>query len=197
MLRPASIRKLGKRKKGNFRHHDHRKTSENRHHRANNECELPAKARPDFSSSFMRGESAKLLYPKAIAVTVEGLPRAYSFEVFLPMRLLVQCPECQRQYDATQRQIGSRFRCHCGAVVTVQQPKGHEARVVRCSSCGAARGDDNADRYAYCHSSFTLHERDLNTVCPHCLGSSAIGPASAITAARGSCPNSMPAARLI
>jgi Zn-finger nucleic acid-binding protein len=85
------------------------------------------------------------------------------------MRLLVQCPECQRQYDATQRQIGSRFRCHCGAVVTVQQPKGHEARVVRCSSCGAARGDDHADRCAYCHSSFTLHERDLNTVCPHCL----------------------------
>jgi Zn-finger nucleic acid-binding protein len=85
------------------------------------------------------------------------------------MRLLVQCPECKRQYDATKRAVGSRFRCHCGEVVTVQRPKGHEARVVRCSSCGAARGDEDATRCPYCHSSFTLHERDLNTVCPHCL----------------------------
>jgi Zn-finger nucleic acid-binding protein len=83
------------------------------------------------------------------------------------MRLLVECPECHRQYDATRRQIGSRFRCHCGEVVTVRQPRGHEARVVRCSSCGAARGDD--DCCPYCQSSFTLHERDVNTVCPHCL----------------------------
>jgi hypothetical protein len=85
------------------------------------------------------------------------------------MRLLVQCPDCQRQYDATQRAVGSRFRCLCGEVVTVQRPKGHEARVVRCSSCGAARGDADVSRCQYCHSSFTLHERDLNTVCPHCL----------------------------
>lgn len=85
------------------------------------------------------------------------------------MRLLVQCPDCTRQYDATKRAVGSRFRCHCGEVVTVKQPKGHEARAVRCSSCGAARGDDDVTRCAYCHSSFTLHERDLNTVCPHCL----------------------------
>lgn len=85
------------------------------------------------------------------------------------MRLLVECPECCRQYDATQRAVGSRFRCHCGNVVTVRQPRGHEASVVRCSSCGAARGGNETNRCAYCHSSFTLHERDLNTVCPHCL----------------------------
>src|SRR5262245_2179213 len=85
------------------------------------------------------------------------------------MRLLVQCPECTRQYDATKRAVGSRFRCHCGEVVTVHQPKGHEASVVRCSSCGASRGDNDTSRCAYCQSSFTLHERDLNTVCPHCL----------------------------
>ena len=84
------------------------------------------------------------------------------------MRLLVACPECQRQYDAGWRRIGSRFRCHCGHVVVVQQPNGHDARVTRCSACGAAR-PENSTHCPYCDAEFTLHERDLNTVCPHCL----------------------------
>ncbi len=84
------------------------------------------------------------------------------------MRLLVECPECKRQYDASRRPIGSRFRCACGHVVAVQQPQGHDAEVVRCSSCGAPRAD-NSDRCAYCGAAFTLHELDLNTVCPHCF----------------------------
>jgi len=40
--------------------------------------------------------------------------------------------------------------------------------MVRCSSCGAARLEGTT-RCPYCESEFTLHERDLNTVCPHCL----------------------------
>ena len=84
------------------------------------------------------------------------------------MRLLVECPECSRQYDVSRRKIGSRLRCHCGEIVTVRQPEGFEAAVVRCSSCGAAR-PEQASQCPYCQSDFTLHERDLNTVCPHCL----------------------------
>ncbi|HSQ58664.1 MAG TPA: zf-TFIIB domain-containing protein, partial [Gemmata sp.] len=84
------------------------------------------------------------------------------------MRLLVECSECHRQYDASRREIGSKFRCHCGKLLAVRQPQGHDARVVRCSSCGAPRSDD-ATQCPFCHSEFTLHERDLNTVCPHCL----------------------------
>ena len=84
------------------------------------------------------------------------------------MRLLVACPQCKRQFDATGRSIGSRFRCHCGAAVTVRKPRGHNAAVVRCSSCGGPREDRN-DACRYCGSDFTLHERDLETVCPGCL----------------------------
>jgi Zn-finger nucleic acid-binding protein len=40
--------------------------------------------------------------------------------------------------------------------------------VVRCSACGAAR-PEGADECPYCGAAFTLHERDLDTVCPHCL----------------------------
>jgi Zn-finger nucleic acid-binding protein len=40
--------------------------------------------------------------------------------------------------------------------------------VVHCSSCGAAR-TEGSDVCPYCQAEFTLHERDLNTVCPNCL----------------------------
>ena len=84
------------------------------------------------------------------------------------MRLLVACSQCQRQYDATGKPVGSRFRCHCNAVVTVKPPKGHDAAVVLCSSCGAPREEGSAS-CGFCEADFTLHERDLDTVCPQCL----------------------------
>jgi Zn-finger nucleic acid-binding protein len=40
--------------------------------------------------------------------------------------------------------------------------------VVRCSSCGASR-DEGSLACRYCGSDFTLHERDLQTICPSCL----------------------------
>lgn len=84
------------------------------------------------------------------------------------MRLIVACDKCQRQYDASTRKPGSRFRCHCGAVVTVKQPKGRDAAVVRCSSCGAPR-EEGSTNCRFCGADFTLHERDLHSVCPKCL----------------------------
>lgn len=84
------------------------------------------------------------------------------------MRLLVACPACRRQYRAREDKIGTRFRCQCGQVVSVKQPRGHDSRVVRCSSCGAARSGPSRS-CEHCGSDFTLYERDLFTVCPHCL----------------------------
>ncbi len=84
------------------------------------------------------------------------------------MRVLVACPHCLRRYETSERKIGAKFRCHCGAVLKVRKPQGHEAAVVRCSSCGGAR--QGSDRNCgFCGADFTLHERDLNTVCPNCL----------------------------
>ncbi len=84
------------------------------------------------------------------------------------MRLLVACPQCKRQFDVGSRPVGSRFRCYCGATVTVQQPQGHDAAVVRCSSCGAPRAE-GATACKYCGADFTIHEQDLDTVCPQCF----------------------------
>lgn len=84
------------------------------------------------------------------------------------MRLIVACPACKRQYDASGKQPGDRFRCRCGETVAVHEPQGHEALVVRCSSCGATR-EENAPRCAHCGADFTVHEQDLHTVCPNCM----------------------------
>lgn len=84
------------------------------------------------------------------------------------MRLIVACPECQRQFQARADQIGKRFHCHCGTEITVRQPRGQSAAVVRCSSCAAPR-ERGARACAHCGADFTIHEQDLHTVCPNCL----------------------------
>nr|WP_255216140.1 zf-TFIIB domain-containing protein [Pseudenhygromyxa sp. WMMC2535] len=79
---------------------------------------------------------------------------------------MVACPDCQRQYDASSYPMGSRFWCHCGAVLKVEQPPAHEAAVVRCSGCGAPRCD--GPTCEHCGSSFAKYEQDLRSICPHC-----------------------------
>ena len=61
-----------------------------------------------------------------------------------------------------------RARCRCGEVITVEESRGNDAEVIRCSGCGGPRtpGDDAC---AYCGDEFTLHEKDLYTVCPECM----------------------------
>ncbi len=84
------------------------------------------------------------------------------------MRLLVACPKCKRQYDASALEIGARFRCRCGEVLKVEAPRGHDAEVVCCAHCGAPR-KEGALSCEYCGAGFTLHDRDLDSVCPHCF----------------------------
>lgn len=84
------------------------------------------------------------------------------------MRVLVACTACKRQFDASAREPGSQFHCTCGEVIETPRPRGHDASVVRCSSCGApCEGDASSCRF--CGSELTLHERDLHTVCPGCF----------------------------
>lgn len=84
------------------------------------------------------------------------------------LRILITCPNCHRRYDASRFGVGERVRCSCGQSMRVQAPRGHDAAVVRCSSCGSPR-DGGQDHCGFCDSEFTLHERDLHTVCPQCL----------------------------
>ncbi|HSF42918.1 MAG TPA: zf-TFIIB domain-containing protein [Thermoanaerobaculia bacterium] len=84
------------------------------------------------------------------------------------MHFLIACSECRRQFDVAARPVGERFQCSCGASVTVPQPRTHDAAVIRCSSCGAPR-EESARACRYCNADFTLHERDLDTICSRCM----------------------------
>ena len=52
--------------------------------------------------------------------------------------------------------------------MTVPEISSHDAAVVRCASCGAAR-QENARACAYCGSDFTLLAQDMDTICPTCF----------------------------
>jgi Zn-finger nucleic acid-binding protein len=84
------------------------------------------------------------------------------------MRRLIDCSDCRRRYDASSVPVGERVRCRCGATLEVREQVAHDAAVVRCQSCGATR-EEEAVACRYCDSDFTLHEQDLNTLCPGCF----------------------------
>lgn len=84
------------------------------------------------------------------------------------IRSLVACAACSRQFDASALREGDRFHCHCGETVVVPARRGVEdAKAVKCRSCGAPR-DPGAEMCVFCSAEFTLHEQDLNTICPSC-----------------------------
>jgi len=84
------------------------------------------------------------------------------------MRFLVACPDCRRQYDAGNMEVGSIFHCICGGKITVPPPKARDAAVVRCAWCGAPR-QEGSGTCAFCKADFTLHEKDMHTICASCM----------------------------
>jgi Zn-finger nucleic acid-binding protein len=84
------------------------------------------------------------------------------------VRVLVACPACNRQSDAGDLEVGRKFRCACGQVLEVPRVRAKDAAVVRCSSCGGPR-QEGAAHCTFCGADFTVHEQDLDTICPTCM----------------------------
>ena len=85
------------------------------------------------------------------------------------MRLLACCSGCKRQYDASGRKPGERFRCTCGIVVTIATPASMVLAVAHCGTCGAAR-TTKGTTCAFCKSVFADADLRRNTMCPSCFG---------------------------
>lgn len=85
-----------------------------------------------------------------------------------PFKFIVACEACQKQYYANSNKIGDQFSCVCGELITIPEPRPHEADVVNCASCGGARMG-NQKSCSFCSADFSLHEQDLHTICPNCM----------------------------
>ncbi|MEM9293302.1 MAG: zinc ribbon domain-containing protein [Acidobacteriota bacterium] len=83
-------------------------------------------------------------------------------------KVLIACKSCQRRLDATGHPPGTVLRCVCSAEVILPPPHRDEAEVVRCSNCGGPR-QEGAQRCPYCRADYTLHEQNLDTLCPVCF----------------------------
>ncbi|HEV3077051.1 MAG TPA: zinc ribbon domain-containing protein [Thermoanaerobaculia bacterium] len=86
----------------------------------------------------------------------------------MSMRHLIVCSRCRRQLDAGDRAAGELVPCPCGEMVAVPPLAAHDSAVVRCSACGAPREGDEPE-CRYCGASFTVRERDIDTICPVCM----------------------------
>jgi Zn-finger nucleic acid-binding protein/ribosomal protein L40E len=80
---------------------------------------------------------------------------------------LVACPACHAQYDVTNVDEPT-FECRCGATVRNETLAAVDARVQRCSSCGAILAD-GAERCDYCSSAVERDDRALSLICPECF----------------------------
>ena len=83
------------------------------------------------------------------------------------LKQLLNCSACDRQYDVAGMDVGDRFHCSCGEVLSASSVDIRDSAVVRCSACGGARTGQEP-KCNYCQADFTVHERDLVAICPGC-----------------------------
>jgi len=79
---------------------------------------------------------------------------------------LVACSNCHTQFDVTDVK-DEKFVCRCGATVENRTPKGIDAAVHRCGSCGA-QVEERAESCAYCASNIVRESWKLSLICPEC-----------------------------
>jgi len=83
------------------------------------------------------------------------------------MRILAACKNCQTQYDVSGQKPNDSLRCRCGGLIIVPEPRIHDARVVRCSSCGGSRGAGmNCE---FCGARFSTVDQGWGSMCPGCF----------------------------
>jgi Zn-finger nucleic acid-binding protein len=102
------------------------------------------------------------LPPRSSASDLDSVPVAASGQ-----RVLIACAKCARQYDTTGLAAGTRVRCECGAILTVEARSPIAARAIACGRCGG-KVDPGASACVYCGAEITLEERGLSGVCPCC-----------------------------
>jgi Zn-finger nucleic acid-binding protein len=84
---------------------------------------------------------------------------------------LVACRACHAQFDvgAVEEAV---FDCRCGAPVRTEAAAAVDARIQRCSACGALL-EDGAAACAWCRAAVVRDARSLSLICPECYARNA------------------------
>ncbi len=82
--------------------------------------------------------------------------------------LIIACPKCSRQYDATGLQAGSEVRCYCDELFSVRWPDKLSATALTCTHCGGAVGVTD-EACPYCAARISEEDRRKTTLCPGCF----------------------------
>lgn len=84
---------------------------------------------------------------------------------------LVACRACHAQYDVSAVEEAI-FDCRCGAPVRNEPVAAVDARIERCSACGALL-EEGTRACAWCRAAVVRDARGLSLICPECYGRNA------------------------
>ena len=84
-----------------------------------------------------------------------------------PVRNLIACPRCARQFDVGDLRYGECVRCLCGEMLRWIERSSHAPERRRCPHCGAPC-PAQARECSYCKAEIQLDDRGLAEVCPAC-----------------------------
>ena len=85
-----------------------------------------------------------------------------------PDRILLACRRCARQYDVSGMACGTRVRCECAALLSVEARRSRSPKPLKCGRCGGPLRAA-ASKCDYCDGEITIEERGLSGVCPICF----------------------------
>ena len=84
-----------------------------------------------------------------------------------PLRQLISCPRCERQFDVGPLANGECVRCLCGETLRWIERAAHDPLRRRCPHCGAPCPAESRT-CSFCRGEIQLDDRGLAEVCPAC-----------------------------
>lgn len=82
--------------------------------------------------------------------------------------MIVACEHCHRQIDVGAHAVGAKVRCFCGGLNVVSKRVARDAKMQKCSNCGAGLHASKPN-CEYCTAPVSIPDRGLGPTCPSCF----------------------------
>lgn len=82
--------------------------------------------------------------------------------------MIVACEHCHRQIDVGPHSVGAKVRCFCGGLNVVPERVARDAKMQKCSNCGAGL-HARKPHCEYCAAPVSIPDRGMGDACPSCF----------------------------